>query len=72
MDHSEKKRISFVIPAHNEEVNLRIIHRNITSILENNDLLKTYDYEIVFVDDGSRDKTAKEIERLCQKDQHVR
>lgn len=72
MDHSEKKRISFVIPAHNEEVNLRIIHRNITSILENNDLLKTYDYEIVFVDDGSRDKTAKEIERLCQKDQRVR
>ena len=52
-------KISFVIPALNEESNIHYISENI--IKEINGL---FDYEIVFVDDGSTDKTIDELRQL--------
>ena len=67
-----KKKISFVLPAYNEEVNIRFIYNDIVSIFKKSWLSNKYDYEIIFVDDWSTDNTANEIKKLSKKDPNVK
>src|SRR3989344_8975216 len=53
-------RVSIVIPAYNEEKNVGILHGKLKDVLERNKL----DYEIIFVDDGSRDRTFENLTKL--------
>lgn len=65
--------LSVVIPCHNEEEVLASTHQRLTGIF--NQLLtskKYLDYEIVYVDNGSTDRTLKVMEQLFEKDNHVR
>ncbi len=55
--------ISVVIPAHNEEKNIASTFREIQSALENS----TAEWEIIFVDDGSRDRSAIVLRDLAAK-----
>jgi glycosyltransferase involved in cell wall biosynthesis len=48
-------RVSIVVPLYNEEENVEILQREL------NEALKDLDYEIIFVDDGSRDGTIARI-----------
>jgi len=48
------EHISIVVPVFNEEGNVAALHREIVDVCEAN----RYDYEIIFVDDGSTDGTA--------------
>lgn len=52
------KGISVVVPVFNEEGNVRELHREIVEICEK----EKYNYEIIFVDDGSSDGTS----RICK------
>lgn len=52
--------ISVVIPAHNEEENVLQAQAEISRVLE-----PFGDYELIFVDDGSRDKTWEKITSLA-------
>lgn len=52
------KGISVVVPVFNEEGNVRELHREIVEICEK----ENYNYEIIFVDDGSSDGTG----RICK------
>lgn len=61
-------QLSFVIPAFNEDQSLRQLHQEICSIAEK----ESYDFEIIFVDDGSTDSTWAEIRSLAQEHAHVR
>lgn len=61
-----KKLISIVIPAYREEENIPHIYTELTNILQS--LSGKYDYEIIFVNDGSPDRTWSEIEKLCESD----
>lgn len=56
--------ISVIIPAKNEEASIRPLYSKITSVLRGSE------YEIIFIDDGSTDKTAKAVRDI--KDSHVR
>jgi len=47
--------VSVVVPFYNEEENVSILQRELT------DALTGLDYEIIFVDDGSRDETVSRI-----------
>ena len=47
--------VSVVVPVYNEEENVSILQRELT------DALTGLDYEIIFVDDGSRDDTVSRI-----------
>jgi len=47
------KSISIVVPVYNEEGNVAELHREIVEVCHNNG----YEYEIIFVDDGSSDNT---------------
>ena len=54
------KSISIVIPVFNEEENIISLHSEIKTICEQ----EAYDYEIIFVDDGSSDKSVELIKEL--------
>lgn len=62
------KDITIVIPVMNEEPNIRPMYEKTVKVLK---ALKK-DYEIIYVDDGSRDKTFEEIKKLNKLDKNVR
>ncbi|AQX05971.1 glycosyltransferase family 2 protein [Elizabethkingia meningoseptica] len=57
------KKINIVIPAHNEEKNVPIMRERIAAVFTS---LKDYTYEIIFVNDGSRDSTQQVLEDLSR------
>lgn len=60
------KKISVVIPCYNDEKSVENMHKRLTSVFS--DKLTAYDYEIIFVDDHSPDKTWEVISKVCQSD----
>lgn len=62
--------ISIVLPCYNEEA---ILENNLTIIISYlRDLSTKYDWEIVIIDDGSRDKTGMIADELASTNNHVR
>ena len=61
------KKVSFVVPVYNEESNLKEFHRRMTVVMA----ALTYDYEIIFVDDGSNDTSLVLLQELADHDSHV-
>lgn len=59
--------VSVVLPAYNEEKMIKKAAETIGGILKKEKI----DYEIVFVDDGSKDATWMEIENAGKEDEHV-
>lgn len=64
------KTLSIILPVYNESANLVQVHHNIVSQLSL--FAEKYTYEILFVDDGSRDTSWQIIQMLCETDSHVR
>lgn len=60
--------ISIVIPIFNEEENLQNLYTRLTNAAPS----WNEDYEIVLVDDGSRDSSLKMMRAFAEKDSHVR
>ena len=59
------KLISICIPVYNEEANIDNTYNTIKDLFEKQ-IIK-YDYEIIFTDNYSSDKTEKIITELCSK-----
>jgi glycosyltransferase involved in cell wall biosynthesis len=64
------KSIAIIIPAHNEEKNIPLIHGELQKVLAA--LRGSYVFEILFVNDGSSDGTLAEIEKLAAADSSVK
>jgi polyisoprenyl-phosphate glycosyltransferase len=62
-----RPRISIVIPVYNEEENLPVLHDRLAVTLEG-----LGSYEILFVDDGSRDRSTAIVEELKRRDPGVK
>ena len=60
--------ISIVTPVYNEEDNVVFFHEEITKVMKTIGM----DYELIYVNDGSRDRTDELIRELAEKDSHVR
>ena len=58
-----KKKISVVIPTYNEEGNVKPLAQAIVNVMENE--LPEYDYEILFIDNHSKDNTRLFLRQLC-------
>lgn len=61
------KLLSVILPAYNEEKMIEKARDTIGKILQAQGIV----YEIVFIDDGSKDQTWKEIEKAAKEDEHV-
>lgn len=61
------KEISIVIPLLNEEGNINILYQSILSAVEK----MNKNFEIIFVDDGSKDNSFKIISDICDKNSNV-
>lgn len=66
----QKKLISLVLPAYREAKSIRPMYESLQPILL--PLRSKYDFEIIFVNDGSPDTTWSEIWRLIQIDPEVK
>ncbi|MBP5442068.1 MAG: glycosyltransferase family 2 protein [Treponema sp.] len=62
-------KISLIVPCYNEEQNIVPFY---TAIIETFNGLKDADFELMFVNDGSKDKTLERIEELNTKDKRVK
>lgn len=60
--------ISAVMPAYNEEENIGAMIADVIAVLAP----LTHDYEVVVVDDGSRDRTSDKVSEIAQKYPQVR
>ncbi|NCR10829.1 MAG: glycosyltransferase family 2 protein [Microcystis aeruginosa LG13-11] len=65
-----KKLISVMTPCYNEEDNIEDLYSQVKTIFENK--LSDYDYEHVFIDNSSKDKTVNILKTIAQKDQRVK
>lgn len=60
--------LSVIIPVFNEEKNISLLHQRLTEVIKK----ITIDYELLFVNDGSRDNTLILVKNLSAQDTHVR
>ena len=58
--------LSIIIPVFNEEQNIEPLLKRLIPVLKN------YQYEIIFVDDGSKDKTALIIKKQSEKNKNIK
>ena len=64
------KKISIVIPCYNEEENLPLLYQEVTKLMERE--LPEYQYELLFVDNKSKDKSRSIIRDICEKDKRAK
>lgn len=62
-------KISIVVPMYNEQESLGILYKELNRVT---DTLPEYEFEYLFVNDGSSDATLAEIRQLAEKDKRVR
>lgn len=65
---SEATKFSVVVPVYNEEKVLPETYRRLKAVMEG----LAESYEIIFVNDGSSDRTMPILDQLCEHDRHIR
>ena len=66
---NEKELISIIVPVYNEEKNIVPFHAEIAGVFSD---LPDYDFEIIFINDGSKDNSILEINRIAESDKRIR
>lgn len=64
----QQPEVSVVVPVYNEEESLAELYEKIRGVLEKNN----YTFELIFVDDGSTDRSWRVMAELSEKDVRVR
>lgn len=59
------KKISIIVPAYNEEESLPMLFSRVNALI---DSIPYYEFEVLFVDDGSKDRTLELIKEQRRKD----
>lgn len=68
MEQNSKKLISILIPAYNEHESLPLLYDRVAKLMNEQD---KYDFEVLFVNDGSKDDTLDIIKFLRSKDNRI-
>lgn len=63
------KKLSVVVPMYYEEEMVNTCYKELIKVLTS---LKDYDYEIIFINDGSQDKTLSLLTKIANKDKKVK
>ena len=64
------KKISILVPCYNEEENVVPLSKAVMEMMERD--LPAYDYELVFIDNCSKDKTRDLLTLLCSQDKRIK
>jgi dolichol-phosphate mannosyltransferase len=64
-----KKKISYIFPIYNETDNIDLLYKSIHKLLLTRK--KDYNFEIIFVNDGSKDDSLEKLMAIQQKDSRV-
>ena len=59
------KKISIIVPAYNEEESIPYLEKRLVALMNN---MKNYEFEVLFVNDGSKDRTLELIKNLRERD----
>lgn len=59
------KKISIIIPTYNEEESLPYLYDRLTKLINN---ISNYEFEVLFINDGSKDKTLEMIKEYRKQD----
>ena len=62
------KKISILVPAYNEEESIPLLYERVKKIMDD---MTNYKFELLFVNDGSKDKTLDIIKELRKKDDRI-
>ncbi|MFA7076040.1 MAG: glycosyltransferase family 2 protein [Candidatus Izemoplasmatales bacterium] len=62
------KKARLIVPAYNEEENISLFYEEATKYLKYDDI----EFDILFINDGSKDNTLLEIKKLVKKDNSVK
>jgi glycosyltransferase involved in cell wall biosynthesis len=65
---SAKKIISYIFPIYNESGNISLLYKTVSRLLEKN---KKYNYEIIFINDGSKDNSLELLIDIQKNDSRV-
>jgi len=68
--HRSKPLISLVVPVYNEEDNIPVFYPAVRAVIDR--LASEYDFEFVFTDNHSSDRTPELLRELCRDDERVR
>ena len=63
-----KPEFSVVVPAYNEEEVIEESYKRLAAVMD--ELGESY--ELIFIDDGSRDRTAEKLAHICENDKNVK
>lgn len=70
MGEIKRKKVSVLIPCYNEQENVGPMSEAIVSLFEKE--LKQYDYELVFIDNDSKDNTRPLLREICKRNKNVK
>ena len=62
------KQGRIIVPAYNEEQNVALFYNEVIKYLK----YEEYEFDILYVNDGSKDKTLEEIKKISKKDKRVK
>ena len=63
------ERISLVVPCYNEEASLPYFWKEVSAVM---DRMAYLDFEVIFVNDGSRDGTLEVLRQMARQDSRVK
>lgn len=63
------RMLSVIVPCYNEEEVFEMAHSRLSQVMQD---LSNYNYEIIFVNDGSQDQTLVLMQEACKKDSYCK
>lgn len=63
-----KKLISYIFPIYNESENINVLYETVSDVL---DTRNEYNYELIFINDGSKDDSLKKLIAIQEKDARI-
>jgi glycosyltransferase involved in cell wall biosynthesis len=64
-----KKRVSLISPCFNEEANIEELYRRVREVMERS---PQYDFEYLFIDNASTDRTLEKLRKIAEQDSRVK
>lgn len=69
-ERKNNKMISIIVPCYNEEEGIEKFYIETKKVIDQ--INNEYDYELLFIDDGSKDETLSKVKKLKQDDKNIR